>query len=110
VQAANDNNPLGGVYSFDEAAAHLGVSKRSLQELIKVHPHYAKNGRVYLFSADHIRKIFGGMECHSDSCVAKDRLHGTSVAPSEAKLASSLRALTTKRRPKQSVSIAKLAS
>jgi integrase/recombinase XerD len=47
--AANDNEPIGVIYKFDEAAEKLRVSKRSLQEIIKVHPHYAKNGRIYLF-------------------------------------------------------------
>ena len=110
MEAANDNNPLGRVYSFSEAATHLGVSRRRLQDIIKIHSYYAKNGRVYLFSAEHIRKIFEGMECRSDSFVVKDQPHGTSVAPSEAKLASSLRAQTTRRRPRQSEFSVKLAS
>jgi hypothetical protein len=55
--AANDNDPLGTIYKFDEVAAKLRVGKRSLQEIIKSHPHYARNGRVYLFSENDIRLI-----------------------------------------------------
>jgi hypothetical protein len=55
---ANDNHPLGRIYTFDEAANELRVGKRSLQGIIKRHPYYAKNGRVYLFSENDIRLIW----------------------------------------------------
>ena len=66
-QYANDNNPIGRIFTFDEAAKGLGVSKRSLQEIVKRHPHYARNGRVYLFCENDIRLIWEGMRCHSSS-------------------------------------------
>src|SRR3979490_438876 len=84
--AANDNEPLGPIYKFDEAAAKLRVGKRSLQEIIKRHPHYAKNGRVYLFTENDIRLILEGLHCHSSSSNVKAPTTGMSVAPSESSL------------------------
>jgi hypothetical protein len=46
---ANDNGPLGRIYTFEETAGKLHVSRRSLQGIIKRHPLFAKNGKVYLF-------------------------------------------------------------
>ena len=36
--AANDNEPLGVIYKFEEAAEKLRVSKRRMQEIVKLHP------------------------------------------------------------------------
>src|ERR1700704_4565001 len=108
--AANDNNPLGRVFSFDEAAAHLRVSKRAFQDIIKRHPFYAKNGRVYLFSESDVLKIWEAMRCPSNSNAARDPNIGISVAPSEASLSSKLRALTTRRRPRPSAFNVRLVS
>src|ERR1700730_11590376 len=95
--AANDNGPLGRIYTFDEAATELRVGKRSLQDIVKRHPHYAKNGRVYLFSENDIRLIWEGLRCHSSSQSEKAPTTGISVAPSVNSLYSKARALTTRR-------------
>ena len=58
--------PLGRVYSLNEAAAKLHMSRRALQDIIKRLPFYAKNGRVYLFSDDDIGKIWDGMRGESN--------------------------------------------
>jgi hypothetical protein len=108
--AVNDNEPLGPIYKFEEAAEKLRVSKRRMQEIVKLHPHYAKNGRVYLFSENDIRLIWEGIHCHSSSSNAKAPITGTSVAPSASSLYSKARALTTRKPRRQSVPIVKLAS
>src|ERR1700694_1513366 len=108
--AANDNEPLGRIYTFEEAAEKLHVGKRSMQGIVKRHPHYAKNGRVYLFSETDIQLIWEGMRCRCDSSNERGPITGTSVAPSANSLYSKARALTTKKPQRQSVSNAKLAS
>jgi hypothetical protein len=102
--AANDNEPIGPIYKFEEAAEKLRVSKRRLQELVKAHPHYARNGRVYLFCENDIRLIWEGIHCHSSSSNAQVLTTGTSVAPSEAKVFSKLREQTTRKPPNKSAS------
>src|SRR5260370_36841998 len=101
---ANDNGPIGSIYKFEEAAEKLRVSKRRLQEIVKLHPHYAKNGRVYLFSQNDIQLIWEGMRCHCDSSNAKVPTTGISVAPSANSLYSKARALTIRKPPRQSAS------
>jgi hypothetical protein len=94
---ANDNGPLGRIYTFEETAGKLHVSRRSLQGIIKRHPLFAKNGKVYLFSEQDIQSIWEGMRCHCDSWNVKGQTTGISVAPSESNLYSKARALTTRR-------------
>src|SRR5882757_5098637 len=106
--AANDNEPLGAIYKFDEAAAKLRVGKRSFQEIIKRHPHYARNGRVYLFTENDIRLILEGLHCHSSSPSVQGPITGISVAPSASSLYSKARALTTRKPLRQSGSSVKL--
>src|SRR5262245_62547040 len=77
--AANNSSPLGRIFSLEEAAAHLRVSRRALQEIIKRHPFYAKNGRVYLFSESDVLNIWEGMRFHSNSSAVRDQKSGTSV-------------------------------
>jgi Helix-turn-helix domain len=110
MQHANDNGPLGRIYTLDEAAEELRVSRRSLQEIIKRHPFFAKNGRVYLFSESDIRSIWEGMRFHSDLSNEKVRTIGTSVARSENRVYSKARELTTGRPQRQSVLSVRLAS
>ena len=108
--AANDNEPIGNIYKFEEAAAKLGVGKRSLQKIIKAHPHYARNGRVYLFCEKDIRLIWEGIHCHSSSPNVKVQTTGMSVAPSANRLYSKARELTTRKPQRRSASNVKLAS
>jgi hypothetical protein len=58
--------PLGNVYTLNEAAAKLRVSRRAMQDIIVRLPFYSKNGRVYLFSDDDIMKIWEGMREESN--------------------------------------------
>jgi hypothetical protein len=59
-------SPIGNVYTLNEAAAKLRMSRRALQDTIKRLPHYAKNGKVYLFSDDDVKKIWEGMREESN--------------------------------------------
>lgn len=42
---------------MNEAARHLGMSKRTLTELIKKHPYYSRGGRANVFYADDLDKL-----------------------------------------------------
>lgn len=69
VECMNESphvSPLGKVYSLNEAAEKLHMSRRALQDTIRRLPYYAKNGRVYLFSEDDITKIWEGMREESN--------------------------------------------
>ena len=45
----SDPPSLPAVYTMNEAAARLRISRRALQELVRKHPFYALNGRKKLF-------------------------------------------------------------
>lgn len=77
---------LGTILTMDEAAERLRISRRSLQELVKDHPHYAANGRKKLFSEGYIAALWEAMRCRSSSSNAQDRTTGTSGVQSEDKL------------------------
>ncbi len=74
--------PIGRIYSMDEAAAELHISRRALQDLIKTHPHYALNGHKKLFSETDIRALWEAMRCPSNSSRPSraKRQTGTSAA------------------------------
>ncbi|QDM32233.1 helix-turn-helix domain-containing protein [Tardiphaga sp. vice352] len=100
--AANDNvGPLGRIYTFDEAAKHLGVSKRQFQNIVKRHPFYAKNGNRYLFSETDIRHIWSGMRCDSISGGERPPRTGSFGAPTPpAGRSTNLQKRLTKLRPR----------
>lgn len=95
---------IGRIYTMDEAAAQLRMSRRAFQELIKRHPAYAQTGKRKLFSEAHLQALWGAMECHSSSSAGPAPITGTSGAPSEASLFLRARALTTKARRNKSES------
>ncbi|MFG1340949.1 helix-turn-helix domain-containing protein [Xanthobacter autotrophicus] len=53
--------PLGPIYTIDEAAAALRVSRRTFSDLIKKHPHYHLNGRKKLFDVADLEAIWDAM-------------------------------------------------
>ena len=95
---------LGTILTMDEAAERLRISRRSLQDLVKDHPHYAANGRKKLFSEGDIAALWEAMRCRSNSSGAKDRTTGTSEVLSEEKLYSRARELIGKKRRRRSAS------
>lgn len=88
------------ILTMNEAAERLRISRRSLQDLIKKHPHYAANGRKKLFSESDLTALWEAMRCHSSSLGAETRGTGTFAVPSEARLYSRARELTAKKRRK----------
>lgn len=95
---------LGHILTMDEAAERLRISRRSLQELVKSHPHYAANGRKKLFSEGDIAALWEAMRCRSNLSDARDQTIGMSGVLSEAKLYSRARELIGKRRRNPSAS------
>lgn len=58
VTASNETIQLGSVYTLDETAAKLRVSRQTMMTLIRQYPHYSKCGRVYRFSEADILAIW----------------------------------------------------
>lgn len=56
---------LGSIFTMEEAAIELHISRRALQDLVKAHPHYALNGHRKLFSEADIRALWEAMRTHA---------------------------------------------
>ena len=65
----NIQSPFGKVYTMQEAAQMLRISRRALQDLIKVHRHYSLNGHKKLFSETDIHTLWEAMRCPSSSSI-----------------------------------------
>ena len=65
-----DHDPLvpphSAVYTLNEAAAKLRMSRRALQNIIALQPFYSKNGKVYLFSERDLLNIWESMRKESN--------------------------------------------
>jgi hypothetical protein len=61
-----EESPIGNIDTLNEAAAKLRVSRRAMQCIIIRLPFYSKNGKVYLFSEDDLKKIWEGMREESN--------------------------------------------
>lgn len=57
----NDAPSLPVVFTMNEVAARLRISRRALQELVKKHPFYANNGRKKLFAEADIVALWEAM-------------------------------------------------
>lgn len=90
--------PLGQIFTMVEAADALHISRRALQELVKVHPHYALNGHKKLFSEDDIKALWECMRRHSAPADVAAPTRSVSASHSEAYLYERVRQLTTKRK------------
>lgn len=92
-------------HTMDEVAAMLRISRRTLQDLIKIHPHYKVAGkRRKLFSESDITKICEAIQCRSTLSSAKAHEPGISGGPSEESLWTEAQKLTTVKRQKLSIS------
>lgn len=60
-------SPPDKVYTMEEAAARLRISRRALQELVKRFPFYALNGNRKLFSEEDLGALWESMRPHSSS-------------------------------------------
>lgn len=53
---------------MEGAARALGISKRMMFDVVKVHPHYERRGRKKVFYPEHIESLRKGLnECASQS-------------------------------------------
>src|SRR5262249_6545645 len=91
-----------GLMTMADVAAALHVSGRTLQELIKTHPHYRLAGRKKLVTIADFNRLVEALPCPSGNFA--EVAPGTSAAPSEARVFTRLLARTKKGRPKRSES------
>ena len=71
MQAANSNKAprraeAGSLFTMDEVADQLRVSRRWLQDFLKLHPHYKLAGRKKLFTAAHVQTLVDCLPCPSN--------------------------------------------
>lgn len=77
---------LGTIFSMEEAAEELHISRRALQDLIKLHPHYALNGHRKLFSEADIRALWEAMRTHSLPSASIRKIKRQQAAEAESSL------------------------
>jgi excisionase family DNA binding protein len=73
MTASNETLQLSDVYTFDEAAAKLRVSRQTMTTLIRRHPHFSKCGRVYRFSEADILAIWDAIRSEKEPATALGR-------------------------------------
>lgn len=98
---ANDNGPLGKIYSLDEAAEYLRASKQAVARTARKHGLCSVFGRAIRFSDSDVLAIWDAMRCRSNSSSVKAATTGISVALSEDKAYLSLVARATEKRQKR---------
>ena len=98
------------LYTMDEAAAHLRVSRRVLQDVIKAHPFYRVIGRKKLFTALDLNEIIRRLPCPYVSNGEKEAQISGSAVPSEASLYTRVARLMMPKPQKKSASGAKRSS
>lgn len=99
---ANDNGPLGRIYSLDEAAAYLRASKQAVARTARKHGLCSVFGRAIRFSESDVLAIWDAMRCRSDSSNVKAATTGISAAQSEDKAYLAVVAQLTEKRQKRS--------
>ena len=94
---------LSQVFSMDEAAERLHISRRQLQEIVKRHPHYVPNGQRKLFTEADLAAILAGLREEREPCPSAsnrparaNRRTGRSAAPISASAWTKAQALLTK--------------
>src|SRR5215831_20536395 len=55
------------LYTMDEAAVEMRVSRRWLQDFIQQYPYYRLAGRKKLFTPEHIARLIEAMPCPGNS-------------------------------------------
>ena len=73
-------------FTLEEVASRFRVSRRTLQDFIRLHPYYRRLGRRKLFTEDDIARLYEALPCPSSSTESEARPISTSEAPSQAKL------------------------
>jgi len=57
------------LYTMEEVAEHLHVSRRKLQDLIRDYPFYRCAGRRKLFTPHDLSQLIQALPCHSNSTI-----------------------------------------
>lgn len=76
------------IYTLDEAAVRLRMSRRFLQDLVKDNPFYFKKGRQKMFTDEDIQNLIKAMRCPSKSSsearapTTTFEVHGRTESPS----------------------------
>ena len=70
------------LYTMEEAADHLRLSRRWLQDYIRENPFYRVLGRRKLFTVADLHKLYEAAPCPSDSSAVTAPRTGTSGARS----------------------------
>ena len=102
-----EQSPLGRIYTMDEVAQAMRMSRRALQDLLKKYPYYSRNGHKKLFRQADIEALWEAMRCPSNLPEEKVRTTGTSAGPSEASLYLRARELTSRKPQRKSASSGK---
>ncbi len=92
------------LYTMEEAAEHLRVSRRVLQDVIKAHPFYRVIGHKKLFTGQDLNEIIGRLPCPYASNGEKEAQTSGSAGPSEASLYTRVARLMTPKPQKKSAS------
>ncbi|MFB9947338.1 hypothetical protein ACFFP0_00690 [Rhizobium puerariae] len=75
--------PLGNIYSLEEAATHLRLSKRKMAKIAKTNGLCSVHGRDILFSEEDIRAIWGLLRA-SPSLLAQKKAAARPISESRA--------------------------
>lgn len=102
MTAANDNGPLGRVFTLGEAADYLKTTRHAVSRVARRHGLCTVFGRDIRFSDSDVLAIWDVMRCRSDSSSAKAATTGISAVQSEDKAYLSLVARATEKRLKRS--------
>ncbi len=89
-------------YTLDEVAQLFRVSRRTLQDFLRLHPYYRRLGRRKLFTEDDITRLYEALPCPSSSTASAEAQTGTLEVRSPAKLLMRARELLTDQRRKRS--------
>ena len=98
---ANDNGPLGRVFTLEEAAEYMRISKQAIAKAARANNLCSIFGRDMLFSESDLLALWDAMRCRSNSFNVKATTTGISAALSEDKAYLSLVARATEKRRKR---------
>lgn len=80
--------PLGPIYTMDEAAAALRMSRRTFSDFIKKHRHYHLNGHKKLFDTADLEALWDAMRADDHPLKAENR--AVKASPSDEQVYASL--------------------
>ena len=87
--------PLGPIYTMDEAAASLRMSRRAFSQLVKKHPHYHRNGHKKLFDVADLEALWAAMRAENQPVRAEKVI--IKALPSDERAYADLRRILAKK-------------